>query len=493
MVQAARVPYWGSPFVFVLLTKGISLGSDYGHPTCAWHNHDGSGSGARYFAHVPYPGFGTCNPSSSETLPGLWQVMTSHEILETATDPELTGWIASTRDEGADPTTCNTSYNAKWYGFVTSFVDNKSAYTNNGTVVCSPVAKEQYTPIAAVSRGFGLLDIVFQGTDHALWHKRFNGTAWETAHSLGGYLMGTPSIVALGQNELHVITTQARTAGVSYTDRNLYDMVWTASGGWASTFTAMTPSGVPSLLGNPSAVANNGRIDVAAPSSWTSFYELYYSNGVWNGLFSGGSGYLGYSAAAPPTGVAYFPNTAPPVVLWSNQAGGTNASTPDFATPPTYPYSGDESSSVAGGASFAPMGATNRGSEVVDVAAVGTDNNLYFSNSPSYAAWTAWIGLGLGTVVGAPSVVSWDHQHRTDVFAVGTDSALRHAYSSQDASNWSTGALDNGPDFGTPVAVSWSANRLDVFIKGWDRHLWHFWSNDGVNWGSEGFADTLIN
>jgi hypothetical protein len=90
-------------------------------------------------------------------------------------------------------------------------------------------------------------------------------------------------------------------------------------------------------------------------------------------------------------------------------------------------------------------------------------------------------------------VVSWDHQHRTDVFAVGTDSALRHAYSSQDASNWSTGALDNGPDFGTPVAVSWSANRLDVFIKGWDRHLWHFWSNDGVNWGSEGFADTLIN
>jgi hypothetical protein len=41
--------------------------------------------------------------------------------------------------------------------------------------------------------------------------------------------------------------------------------------------------------------------------------------------------------------------------------------------------------------------------------------------------------------------------------------------------------------------VSWSANRLDVFIKGWDRHLWHFWSNDGVNWGSEGFADTLIN
>jgi hypothetical protein len=99
----------------------------------------------------------------------------------------------------------------------------------------------------------------------------------------------------------------------------------------------------------------------------------------------------------------------------------------------------------------------------------------------------------MGTFVGAPSVVSWDHNYRTDVFAVDTNSALLHAYSSDKATTWTTAALDSGPDFGTPVAVSWLLGRLDVFIKGWDQHLWHFWSNDGVNWGSEGFADTLIN
>jgi hypothetical protein len=492
LVQAGKVPYWGSPYLFILFTKGIPLGSGYGGTQygCGWHYHNGSGLNAQYYAHVPYPE-SVCQPGSGQAGSTIWQEKASHEIFETATDPEANGWRASTNDEGADATGCNASYKLLPFGAVTYFIDNKGS---TSSVVCNAQTKEQYTPLTAVIRTYPTIDVFYQGTDHALWSKRFNGTSWEAARSLGGSLGGTPTAVRFSSDELHVITTQTRTPGVSYTDRSLYDMVWTTAGGWASTFTSMDPYGVPFLLGNPSAVADGRvRIDVAAPSSWTSFYQLYYQNGVWNGLFSGGNGAMGYSATAPPTGVPFYQLTAPPAVLWSNQAGGTNYSVPDFNSPPTYPYSGAWTFSVAGGVSFAPMGAANRGEEIIDAVAVGTDNNLYFSNSPGFGAWNNWMGLGLGTVVGAPSVISWDSKHRTDVFAVDTNSALRHAYSSQDGTNWSTQNLDNGPDYGTPVVVSWEEYRLDVFIKGWDQHLWHFWTNNGVNWASEGFADTFIN
>jgi hypothetical protein len=46
-----------------------------------------------------------------------------------------------------------------------------------------------------------------------------------------------------------------------------------------------------------------------------------------------------------------------------------------------------------------------------------------------------------------------------------------------------TTELLNGQLAGAPVAVSWAPNRLDVFAVGTDQRLWHWWRQDGGDWG----------
>ncbi len=71
-----------------------------------------------------------------------------------------------------------------------------------------------------------------------------------------------------------------------------------------------------------------------------------------------------------------------------------------------------------------------------------------------------------------PECVSWG-ANRLDCFVRGTDKALWHKW--WDGSRWNKWESLGGVLTSLPECVSWGANRLDCFVRGTDKALWHKW------------------
>jgi hypothetical protein len=96
------------------------------------------------------------------------------------------------------------------------------------------------------------------------------------------------------------------------------------------------------------------------------------------------------------------------------------------------------------------------------------------------------IGQGAGAGAIRPSsspVTSWG-PNRLDVFVLGTDRSLYHKAWNGSAWAPSVTGYENmgGTCTSVPQVVSWGANRLDVFVTGTDSALYHKWWN-GSAWG----------
>jgi len=95
--------------------------------------------------------------------------------------------------------------------------------------------------------------------------------------------------------------------------------------------------------------------------------------------------------------------------------------------------------------------------------------------------------LGIRTAGAARSssspVVSWG-ANRIDAFVLGSDRALYHKWWNGAAWGPSLTGYENmgGVCTSVPQAVAWGANRLDVFVTGTDSALYHKWWN-GSAWG----------
>src|SRR5207245_1832503 len=91
-----------------------------------------------------------------------------------------------------------------------------------------------------------------------------------------------------------------------------------------------------------------------------------------------------------------------------------------------------------------------------------------------------WESLG-GLIPSYPTVSSWGTS-RMDLFVRGTDRALWHR--SFDGNNWSNWESLGGLLGSDPSAVSWGPNHIDVFVKGTDGRLWQKTLANGTwrNW-----------
>ncbi|QYF95863.1 zinc metalloprotease [Massilia sp. PAMC28688] len=94
------------------------------------------------------------------------------------------------------------------------------------------------------------------------------------------------------------------------------------------------------------------------------------------------------------------------------------------------------------------------------------------------------IGLGAGaTRPSSGPVVAWG-PNRIDAFVLGTDRALYHKW--WNGAGWGPSVTGyermGGVCTSTPQAVAWGPNRLDVFVTGTDSALYHKWW-DGSRWG----------
>jgi len=113
------------------------------------------------------------------------------------------------------------------------------------------------------------------------------------------------------------------------------------------------------------------------------------------------------------------------------------------------------------------------------------------------AQQVSWNSLG-GGLTSAPALCTWGGQvspaaaYRRDVFARGEDFALWHKwygwFPDRNVFTWSEWESLGGGLTSPPAAVSWGEGRIDVFVRGTDRALWHRWftGGDWSDWESLG-------
>jgi hypothetical protein len=85
-----------------------------------------------------------------------------------------------------------------------------------------------------------------------------------------------------------------------------------------------------------------------------------------------------------------------------------------------------------------------------------------------------------GRFEASPHAVSWG-SGRLDVFARGTDQTLQHWWF--DDGPWGGPESLGGRFTDSPAAVSWGSGRLDVFARGTNETLQHWWWFDDGPWG----------
>lgn len=88
------------------------------------------------------------------------------------------------------------------------------------------------------------------------------------------------------------------------------------------------------------------------------------------------------------------------------------------------------------------------------------------------------VATGPNRSTAAPALVSWGGARR-DVFARGVDRQLWHWWS--DGQGWFGPEPLGGHLVSAPAAVCWARDRIDVFAVGFDLALWHLWW-DGKAW-----------
>jgi hypothetical protein len=117
----------------------------------------------------------------------------------------------------------------------------------------------------------------------------------------------------------------------------------------------------------------------------------------------------------------------------------------------------------------------------------------------------SWESLGApptsGGILDAPKCVSWG-PNRIDCFVRGGDKAMWHiAWDGTQWGRWESlgsppsGGIPNAGILDAPKCVSWGPNRLDCFVRGADNAMWHKWwcasTCDGVLAVSTYHYDTL--
>jgi hypothetical protein len=104
---------------------------------------------------------------------------------------------------------------------------------------------------------------------------------------------------------------------------------------------------------------------------------------------------------------------------------------------------------------------------------------------PSQFGWEDLGGLGLGptaTPAATPAATTWG-ANRLDIFGISSDKSIAHKW--WDGQMWqpsqSGWEVLGGPFSSPPAAATWGANRLDVFGVGANSGMWHKWW-DGQTW-----------
>jgi hypothetical protein len=322
---------------------------------------------------------------------------------------------------------------------------------------------------SVVSWGSNRLDAFVLGTDLAMYHKWWDGSAWGPSvggyEYMGGICMSAPEVASWGPDRLD--------AFVLGTDHALYHKWWDGSN-WGPSVTGYEYMG--GICMSPPRLATWGpnRLDAFVLGTDRALYHKWWDGTSWGPSLTGYE-YLGGICMSPPEVVAWGSDRLDVFVL-----GTDNAVYHKWWDGSNWGPSATDYEYLGGVCATAPR-VVAWGENRLDMFVLGTDSALYHKWWDG-SSWSDWEYMG-GVCTTAPTVVSWD-ANRLDVFVLGTDSALYHKW--WDGSAWGPSVTDweymGGICTDEPRVVSWGPDRLDVFVTGTDKQLYHKWW-DGSAWG----------
>jgi Zn-dependent M28 family amino/carboxypeptidase len=340
-----------------------------------------------------------------------------------------------------------------------------------GVAAAGALASRTSGPV--VSWGANRLDVFVIGTDRALYHKWWNGSAWGPSltgyEAQGGIIPSNAEVASWGPNRLDVF--------VLGTDRALYHKWWNGSA-WGPSLTGYERQGGV-CVSRPRAVAwGPNRLDVFVTGTDSALYHKWWNGSAWGPSLTGFERQGGIIIGDPEV-VSWGPNRLDVFVLgtdsavyhkwWNGSAWGPSLT--------GYERQGGVCTTAPKAVCWGP----NR----IDLFVYGTDQALYhkaWNGSAWLPSLTGWERLG-GVCTGEPAVVSWG-PNRLDIFVLGTDLAVYHKW--WNGSAWGPSVTGwermGGVCMSPPRAVCWGPNRIDLFVVGTDRALYHKWW-DGSNWG----------
>ncbi len=472
--------------IFMVYTSGIifdagagnypdNIGGYCGDPNatncfCGYHYEIANNQwyGLSVFPYTPSGGTSAClNAGTPFNATGVWQVITSHEVSEAATDPApFTGWTPEIGDQ------CSWGSNMiqMSFGVVQNVVDKIKGS-------CSVFTTEQPAQISAVSQvasGVTIKDLFALSSTHSVLHKAWRSdTGWQASwEDLGGTFTSPPvAIAGVGGPGKVDFVAQG-------TDNSFYHKAWTG--------TAWSPAGASwdTTGGNfagPPALTSTGtnRLDVFGQGIDGSYYHIVKAGGSWSVFDSLGSQTF---------------NGAPTVVT----TGPTGFHIFGRSTNGSYLYKFWNGSGVPNGTWQQPTPGLTFISEPVvaqlapstlNLFGQGTDWNyyhLYSTNAGSSSTWSALQALG-GPYLGPPAA-SWQSSSLLDMVGQFNDGSYNHR---QDQSGtWAASDPVNGSGFGAGALLLPSFGTINLFIEGTDNQayfktlngsVWSAWNGLGGN------------
>lgn len=328
-------------------------------------------------------------------------------IPQLSPDIKAVSWAPGRLDlfaSGADLRTVHKAYDPS-IGWVPAMQYGAEQWDNmGGKIVGKP---------AAVAWGPNRLDVFVRGTDNAIYHKAWNGSAWFPGagvsdwENIGGVIAGSPVAVSWGKERLDIF-------GAGY-DGQLHHKWWSPQSGWGPSVAGWEAIGGKVSV-NPVVTSwAPGRLDVIIRGYDGAIYHKAFVNNTWY----------------------------PSLTDWDSLGGST------IGEPSIVSWS------------------ANR----LDMVVRGTDNQVYhkaWAGNAWYPSQTGWNSLG-GIIMSKPSMVSWG-PGRFDIVAAGSDTQI-YSKSYQEGSGWypsQSGWYSLGGWIlpgSNPEVVSWKSGRLDIFIR----------------------------
>jgi hypothetical protein len=293
--------------------------------------------------------------------------------------------------------------------------ENLGSGTGNGYFVGEP---------SAASWGANRIDVFAIGGDGNLWHRYWDGTAWNPAGQFenlsngGHFLIGTPSAVAWGVNKLTVFARDLSGA-LDYWDCTGPTCQWHPTlGGWLAT--------------DPMAISSSpDHVDVVLLGNLGHTFHQFYTatSGVYSGYEDWGTANNGSVFVSQPTTASYDAshvdafNVSADGNLWTKHNNGTSWGAWQLMGMP-------------------PSGLVYGSAAAVDLSSGVWATFVRDSNAAAWNCWwtgshcpSSWESHG-GTMTTEPTLISVS-PYQLDFFVRGTDQAV-----------WHQGFVSPGPWFG---------------------------------------------